>query len=85
MDDICDTNSISTLDGTNLSSTNSQITEIHNDISFDDIGDQSAMSDDESFATKIVQVETINDETGDSNRPSHETMVKLVNLVFTIN
>lgn len=78
LDDSCDTISISTLDGTNLSSTNSQITVIHNDTSFDDIGDQSAMSDNESFATKNVHVETINDEVQDSKRPSHETMVKLL-------
>lgn len=78
LDDSCDTNSISTLDGTNLSSTNSQITVIHNDISVDDIDEQSAMSDDESFATKIGQVKTINVETQDSKRPSHKAMVKLL-------
>lgn len=79
MDDGFDTNSMSTIDETNNSSTNSIITEINNgSIADDDFSEQSLSNlvNDDLFETQTIRGSTFNGLNDDDNRHHIEAEVK---------
>lgn len=79
MDDGFDTNSMSTIDETNNSSTNSIITEINNgSIADDDFSEQSLSNlvNDDLFETQTIRGSTLNGLNDDDNRHHIEAEVK---------